>query len=147
MNPYTRIDDFGPRIDNVVSVGSHHRTDRASDLDMAPDPIGLEKVFAPLVRRVYPNLIAQDLVGVQPLSSPGGAVFYLKHVQQIGEHVEMKMSDFEHCVAKESEMKSAEFAKTVTEMANKVYQQTLLENKKPADWAIVHPSAWDGQLA
>ena len=33
----------------------------------------------PLVRRVYPNLIANDLVGVQPMNAPVGLVFYLKY--------------------------------------------------------------------
>lgn len=33
----------------------------------------------PLVRRVYPNLIANELVGVQPMTSPASLVFYLKY--------------------------------------------------------------------
>lgn len=33
----------------------------------------------PLVRRVYPNLITQQLVGVQPMTGPVAQVFYLKY--------------------------------------------------------------------
>lgn len=43
--------------------------------DVAP----FQHYLLPLVRRVYPNLIANELVGVQPMTSPASLVFYLKY--------------------------------------------------------------------
>lgn len=44
------------------------------------------KYIFPVLRRVFPNLIAQELVSVQPMSSPVGAVFFFeyKHGRQKG---------------------------------------------------------------
>src|SRR5574343_368232 len=33
----------------------------------------------PLIRRVYPNLFTNQLVGVQPMTSPATQIFYLKY--------------------------------------------------------------------
>ncbi len=40
---------------------------------------GLQKIMLPIVRRVFPNLIANNIVSVQPLSAPSGIIFYLKY--------------------------------------------------------------------
>lgn len=47
------------------------------------------KYIFPVLRRVFPNLIAQELVSVQPMSSPIGAVFYFeyKHGRNKGQTV------------------------------------------------------------
>lgn len=37
------------------------------------------RIAIPLVRRVYPSLIANNLVSVQPLQSPTGLIYYLRH--------------------------------------------------------------------
>jgi aspartate 1-decarboxylase len=37
----------------------------------------IPKVIFPMIRRVFPNLIANKLVGVQPLSRPTGIIYYL----------------------------------------------------------------------
>ena len=37
------------------------------------------KVLLPIIRKVLPNVIAADLVGVQPMSGPAGQLFTLKH--------------------------------------------------------------------
>ncbi len=37
------------------------------------------KYIFPVLRRVFPNLIANELVSVQPMSSPVGAVFYFEY--------------------------------------------------------------------
>ena len=39
---------------------------------------GYDPVLISLIRRAAPNLIAYDIVGVQPMSGPTGLVFYLK---------------------------------------------------------------------
>lgn len=38
------------------------------------------KFIFPVLRRVFPNLIANDIVSVQPMTAPVGAVFYLDYV-------------------------------------------------------------------
>lgn len=46
-----------------------------SDRDIAPYP----QYLLSLVRRVYPALFANEIVGIQPLSAPTGLIFYLKY--------------------------------------------------------------------
>lgn len=38
-----------------------------------------KRLSIPLVRRIYPSLIADKLVSVQPLAGPSGLVHYLRH--------------------------------------------------------------------
>jgi hypothetical protein len=45
----------------------------------AGDVQGLQKIMLPIVRRVFPNLIANNIVSVQPLAAPAGIIFYLKY--------------------------------------------------------------------
>ena len=37
------------------------------------------RISIPLVRRIYPQLIAENIVNVQPLMAPTGLVYYLRH--------------------------------------------------------------------
>ena len=48
----------------------------------SPNIAQFQHYLLPLVRRVYPNLIINDLVGVQPMTSPASLVFYLKYRYQ-----------------------------------------------------------------
>lgn len=43
-----------------------------------------QKWSFPLIRRIYPRLIANEIVGVQPLQGPVGQVFYLGHSRHKG---------------------------------------------------------------
>jgi hypothetical protein len=43
----------------------------------AGDVEGFASVAFPIVRRVFGNLLAQDLVSVQPMSLPSGLIFFL----------------------------------------------------------------------
>jgi len=50
----------------------------------APDPSGSLPALSgninfPAVRRVFPGLIANELVSVQPMSAPSGLLFYLDY--------------------------------------------------------------------
>src|SRR6056297_2039111 len=45
----------------------------------ASDVAGLQKIMLPIVRRVFPNLIANNIVSVQPIAAPAGIIFYLKY--------------------------------------------------------------------
>jgi hypothetical protein len=43
------------------------------------DISGPERVLLPIVRRFYPALVANKLVGVQPMTTPSSLVFYLRY--------------------------------------------------------------------
>lgn len=38
-----------------------------------------EKIKMPLIKRIYPQLIADKLCSVQPLSGPSSLIYYLRH--------------------------------------------------------------------
>lgn len=60
-HPYdTAFEGFEPTIDAKV----HQRT--------------LNKVILPIIRRVMPTIIANDIIGVQPMTGPVGEIFSLK---------------------------------------------------------------------
>jgi len=42
-------------------------------------PVEFKRITIPLVRRIYPQLIANDIVSVQPMLQPTGLVYYLRH--------------------------------------------------------------------
>jgi len=54
----------------------------------APTTVGklgtFQKFAFPLVRRVYPQLLANNLVGVQPMQGPVSQIFYLGHDRNYG---------------------------------------------------------------
>src|ERR1035437_3271484 len=47
--------------------------------NVAGDIIGYTPILIPAVRRIMPNLLAHDLVGVQPLAMPTGYAFALRY--------------------------------------------------------------------
>tara|TARA_R110002051_G_scaffold167858_1_gene238525 strand:- start:711 stop:2387 length:1677 start_codon:yes stop_codon:yes gene_type:complete len=53
-----------------------------------------QKFAFPLVRRVYPNLIANQLVGVQPMQGPVSQVFYLGNDRAHGSNIQTVYSKF-----------------------------------------------------
>jgi len=64
----------------------------------APTQVGNLGTFAkfafPLVRRVYPELIASNFVGVQPMQGPVSQVFYLGHSRRYGTTYQTMYSKF-----------------------------------------------------
>ena len=42
-------------------------------------PRGFGRVAFPAIRRVFPNILANEIVSVQPMSLPTGLLFYLDH--------------------------------------------------------------------
>jgi len=40
---------------------------------------GFNNIQFPVLKRVFPNLVANDLVRVQPMSQPSSAIFYLDY--------------------------------------------------------------------
>jgi len=53
-----------------------------------------QKFAFPLVRRIYPQLIANSLVAVQPMSGPVSQIFYLGHNRQHGPEVQNVFSKY-----------------------------------------------------
>lgn len=53
-----------------------------------------QKFAFPLVRRVYPQLLANSLVGVQPMQGPVSQVFYLGNDRAIGNDIQTVYSKF-----------------------------------------------------
>ena len=47
---------------------------------MCDDDVGqFKRIKIPLMRKIYPQLIANKIVNVQPLLGPTGLVYYLRH--------------------------------------------------------------------
>ncbi len=53
-----------------------------------------QKFAFPLIRRIFPELIANKICGVQPMSAPVSQVFYLGHDRQYGSDVETVYSKY-----------------------------------------------------
>lgn len=52
------------------------------------DSVGVfSKLSLPLVSRSYPKLIADALVGVQPMSTPSSLIFYIRYRYKLGQTV------------------------------------------------------------
>jgi hypothetical protein len=50
-----------------------------TEATVAGDVAGPERILLPIVRRFYPALVANRLVGVQPMTTPSSLVFYLRY--------------------------------------------------------------------
>ncbi len=48
-------------------------------LQQVSTPGAFDRISIPLVRRIYPQMIASDLVNVQPMQGPTGLIYYLRH--------------------------------------------------------------------
>lgn len=48
-------------------------------MNESPEEVGeFKRISIPLVRRIYPQLIASKICGVQPLAGPSSLVYYLR---------------------------------------------------------------------
>ena len=78
-NEYTRK-VTAQLLENQAKSIIAEKTDRVDEAD-APTTVGklgtFQKFAFPLVRRVYPQLIANSIVGVQPMGGPVSQIFYL----------------------------------------------------------------------
>ena len=52
-------------------------------------------IIAPIVRRTFPQLLAQDIVGVQPMSTPTSRVFALRATYGLGEKEDVERTPIE----------------------------------------------------
>ena len=78
-NDYTRK-VTAQLLENQAKSIIAEKNDRIDEAD-APTTVGklgtFQKFAFPLVRRVYPQLIANQIVGVQPMGGPVSQIFYL----------------------------------------------------------------------
>jgi hypothetical protein len=74
-------------LENQAKAIVSERMDEVVGTD-APTTVGklgtFQKFAFPLVRRVYPQLLANNLVGVQPMQGPVSQIFYLGHSRLTG---------------------------------------------------------------
>jgi hypothetical protein len=49
-----------------------------------PEPVDLSRFAFPIIRRTFPTLRAQQLVSIQPMSVPSGAIFYMDYTYGSG---------------------------------------------------------------
>jgi hypothetical protein len=85
-------DDYNRKVcavllENQAKAIVSDRVDELVGTD-APTTVGklgtFQKFAFPLVRRVYPQLLANNLVGVQPMQGPVSQIFYLGHDRDYG---------------------------------------------------------------
>jgi hypothetical protein len=62
--------------------GSYHPDTSTSSDSYASGDARLPKVLIPMIRRTFPELISNDIVGVQPMSGPVGLAFALRYAYQ-----------------------------------------------------------------
>ena len=71
------------------SIVEERLTENLSPAATTTGQLGTFQKFAfPLVRRVYPQLLANSLVGVQPMQGPVSQVFYLGNDRAIGSDIQ-----------------------------------------------------------
>lgn len=73
------------------------RSGMLNEVGTTADVTGLPTTIFPIIRRVYPNLIANEIVGVQSMTSPSGVVFYMQYYSPTGKSIygQTKTSDNE----------------------------------------------------
>ena len=65
---------FGTSINNAQGGGNYGSTDTYASGDQR-----LPKILIPMIRRTFPELITNEIVGVQPMSGPVGLAFALRY--------------------------------------------------------------------
>ena len=60
----------------LPSTGHNYVTEASSTL--STDIADFKKIIMPLTRRIFPNLIANEIVGVQPMAGPVGLAYALR---------------------------------------------------------------------
>jgi len=76
------IEDEYTRINTAMLLENEaeYLTEADGGVTAASDVTGIQKIMLPIVRRVFPNLIANNIVSVQPMAAPAAVIFYLKYV-------------------------------------------------------------------
>lgn len=63
--------------DEAVAKYKHEHGD--ADLEPTEDTVNqFQKILIPMIRRIVPTTIANEIVGVQPMQAPGGLIYSMK---------------------------------------------------------------------
>ncbi len=74
-----KISDKFTRATTAVLLENQHLANQLNEAMTGTDDIAqFKRISIPLVRRIYPQLIANKIVSVQPLLGPTGLVYYLR---------------------------------------------------------------------
>jgi len=94
-NDYTRRVTAQLLENQAKSIVEERISEDISPAATTTGQLGTFQKFAfPLVRRVYPKLLANSLVGVQPMQGPVSQVFYLGNDRAIGNSIQTVYSKF-----------------------------------------------------
>jgi len=94
-NDYTRRVTAQLLENQAKSIVEERISEDISTAATTTGQLGTFQKFAfPLVRRVYPQLLANSLVGVQPMQGPVSQVFYLGNDRAIGDDIQTVYSKF-----------------------------------------------------
>jgi hypothetical protein len=74
----SEISDQLVRENTAKILENEHRYILEASSTLSTDIADFKKIIMPLTRRIFPNLIANDLVGVQPMSGPVGLAYALR---------------------------------------------------------------------
>ena len=72
------ISDQLVRENTARILENEHNYIKEASSTLSTDIADFKKIIMPLTRRIFPNLIANDLVGVQPMSGPVGLAYALR---------------------------------------------------------------------
>tara|TARA_R110000744_G_scaffold10369_4_gene32298 strand:- start:6899 stop:8605 length:1707 start_codon:yes stop_codon:yes gene_type:complete len=78
LNESTMSAGGGGVFDSGAGINSS-RADGRSDSNYAPGDNRLARVLIPMVRRTYPELITNEIVGVQPMDGPVGLAYAIRY--------------------------------------------------------------------
>lgn len=91
LNAGKPITGFENRYNTAVLLENQRqymaRAGMLNEIGTTADVTGLPTTIFPIIRRVYPNIIANDLVGVQAMTSSTGAIFYLQYYSPTGKSI------------------------------------------------------------
>ncbi len=78
-NQFKHMEQSGYRLDETTAYGRSPSSLDPNSTGYAGDGM-FHKIAIPMVRRTFPNLIAHEIVGVQPLTGPVGLAFAMRFV-------------------------------------------------------------------
>ena len=74
----SEISDQLVRENTAKVLENEHNYIKEASSTLSTDIADFKKIIMPLTRRIFPNLIANDLVGVQPMAGPVGLAYALR---------------------------------------------------------------------
>ena len=106
-----------------------------------------QKVILPVIRRVYPRLVAPELVGVQPMTGPHGVVVYMRYLYENGGQILQPQGNADGRRIRFSEYEGSAFLQTTavqTHPADYLATFTFTSTVLPASTGTTYAN-WAGQ--